>query len=446
MNYLQLLGIQSDLSPELESEFLERTNHWINRTFRLGLFVISAVMWTICLFYMSIGFDAVLLKLAIGGQCLFAYAYFTTMFSGSARKVINRLSVIFPIAYVYGFMGYYVPQLSSDALVFQSQAWIIWVIMLIYAIERISPLLALGSATATSVLYFYLRFKIPQFQELPYFQIAAQVAAANLTGFFICIDHTARSRRQFKLEKELEAERMASEKLLRNVLPVSIVAELKSQVDTIAHTYENVTVLFADLVDFTKTAAAMKPQILVKMLDELFSRFDALADQHGIEKIKTIGDAYMAAAGCPEVDPQHAVRMAHFALQIDGVIRRFNADFGTEFKIKVGLSSGAVMGGVIGKKRISFDLWGDVVNLASRIESVAGGGEVLISEGTAELIGTTFLLSSSRVVDLKGKGPTMVYSIVGSRPEDSKQGLDPDNQLAYSSTKQKTEIAAPALQ
>jgi len=138
--------------------------------------------------------------------------------------------------------------------------------------------------------------------------------------------------------------------------------------------------------------------------------------------------------------------MAHFALQIDGVIRRFNADFGTEFKIKVGLSSGAVMGGVIGKKRISFDLWGDVVNLASRIESIAGSGEILISEGTAELIGTTFLLSSSRVVDLKGRGPTMVYSIVGSRHEASKQGLDTDNQQAPSLTKQKTEIAAPALQ
>ena len=104
------------------------------------------------------------------------------------------------------------------------------------------------------------------------------------------------------------------------------------------------------------------------------------------------------------------------------------------------------MGGVIGKKRISFDLWGDVVNLASRIESIAGSGEVLISEGTAELIGTTFILSSSRVVELKGKGPTVVYSIVGSHPEGSKQAVDPNDQQASALTKQKTVIDPPSLQ
>lgn len=412
MKLEKFLGLQSELSPELEIEFEERTSKWINKTFRAGLLIISATTWIVCLLYQSYGLGGSIIQLAIACQILLAYGYITTFFEGATRRVINKTTAVFPIAYVYGFMTYYVPSLPSNSLVFQSQGWIVWVIMLIYAIERLSPLLALISGILTSLLYFYLRFKIPQFQEVPYIQVAAQLLAANLTGFFIVKDHTANARRQFKLERELEVERSSSDKLLKNVLPVSIVGELKSKSSTVAHNYENVTVLFADLVDFTKTAATMNSQALVKLLDELFSRFDALAEQHGVEKIKTIGDAYMAAAGCPEADSQHAVRMTQFALDLDGVVQRFNRDFATAFKLKVGLSSGAVIGGVIGTKRISFDLWGDVVNLASRIESVAVSGEVLVSESTAQLIQGIYELSPSRVIDLKGKGPTNVYSLL----------------------------------
>jgi class 3 adenylate cyclase len=384
-------------------------------------------MWAICLVYFSYGFSSSILNLAIGCQLLLAYGYFTTQFKGPARRVVNKMTAIFPIAYVYGFMTYYVPNLPSDSLIFQSQAWIVWVIMLIYTIERLSPTLAFCTGSLTSAVYFYLRFKIPQFQDVPYLQVAAQLLVANMTGFFIVTDYVRNARRQFKLEKDLEAERSASDKLLKNVLPVPIVGELKSEASTIAHNYENVTVLFADLVGFTKTAASMDSKLLVKLLDELFSRFDALAEQHGIEKIKTIGDAYMAAAGCPEIDPKHATRMTQYALELEGVVQRFNGDFGTTFAIKVGLSSGAVIGGVIGKKRISFDLWGDVVNLASRIESIAGSGDVVVSESTAKLIKETFDLSPGRIVDLKGKGPTLVFSII--RGDQKSSVLTPDQPI-----------------
>lgn len=412
MKLNRILGIKSELSPELEIEFEDRTGRWINKTFQTGLFVISGVMWCLCFIYLSYGYDSAIVKLTAGCQVLLLYGYVTTLLTGATRRVINKTTAIFPMAYIYAFMTYYVPNLPSQALIFQSQGWIVWVIMLIYAIERLSPLLALSTGIMTSLLYFHLRFKIPQFQDVPYFQVAVQLLIANMTGFFIVSEHTSNSRRQFKLEKELEAERKSSENLLRNVLPVSIVGELKSKPSTIAQTYENATVLFADLVDFTKTAASMESKKLVKLLDELFSRFDGLADGHGVEKIKTIGDAYMAVAGCPNPDSHHALRVAQFALELNGVIQQFNADFGTNFKIKVGLSSGAVIGGVIGKKRISFDLWGDVVNLASRIESVASSGEVLVSETTASLIRDKFRLSSAKIVELKGKGPTPVYSII----------------------------------
>jgi class 3 adenylate cyclase len=407
----RILGLHSDLPPALEIEFEDRTSEWINKTFQTGLLLISAVMWIICLTYLAYGFNSSILGLALGCQILMAYGYFTTCLKGAARRAVNKLTPIFPVAYIYGFMAYYVPHLPKDSLIFQSQAWIIWVVMLIYAIERLSPILAACSAVLASSVYFYLRFKIPQLQDAPYLQVAVQLLVANMTGFIIVVDHTRKARTQFKLKKELEAERASSDKLLKNVLPLAIVDELKSQEATIAQNYENVTVLFADLVGFTKTTATMDSKVLVKLLDELFSRFDALAEQHGIEKIKTIGDAYMAAAGCPEIDPKHAVRMTQYALELEGVVQRFNGDFGTDFALKVGLSSGAVIGGVIGKKRISFDLWGDVVNLASRIESIASSGDVMVSESTAKLINETFDLTPGRIVDLKGKGPTLVFSV-----------------------------------
>ncbi len=407
----RILGLHSEMTPDLEIEFEDRTSEWINKTFQTGLIIISAAMWIICLTYLAYGFNSSILVLALGCQALMAYGYFTTCLKGAARRVVNKMTPVFPVAYIFGFMSYYVPQLPLDSLIFQSQAWIVWVVMLIYAIERLSPSLAACSAVLTSSVYFYMRFKIPQLQNAPYLQVAVQLIVANLTGFIIVVDHTRKARSQFKLKKELEAERASSDKLLKNVLPVPIVGELKSNVSIIAHNYENVTVLFADLVGFTKTAATMDSKVLVKLLDELFSRFDALAEQHGIEKIKTIGDAYMAAAGCPESDPKHAIRMTQYALELDGVVKRFNGDFGTEFAIKIGLSSGAVIGGVIGKKRISFDLWGDVVNLASRIESICSSGDVMVSEATAKLIKQDFDLTPGRTVDLKGKGPTLVFSV-----------------------------------
>jgi len=166
----------------------------------------------------------------------------------------------------------------------------------------------------------------------------------------------------------------------------------------------------------------MDPKLLVTLLNELFSRFDELASRHGIEKIKTIGDAYMAVSGCPEVDDQHAIRMVSFALQLEEVVVQFNEEFGSDFKVKVGIASGSVMGGVIGKKRISFDLWGDVVNLASRIESVGRGGDVSISESTAKLVSGSFQLSEPKIVDLKGKGLTPIYTLL--RSDTSKKTIE----------------------
>ena len=264
-------------------------------------------------------------------------------------------------------------------------------------------------ATAT---FFYLKGYLPEMAQENYLQLSWQIFATHITGVLLCVDQCRNARQQFKLKKDLEAERQQTENLLKNVLPEPVVRELKTNVSTIAHCYSNVTVLFADLVGFTRKASSTEPQELVQLLNELFSRFDELAVQCGVEKIKTIGDAYMAATGCPEPDKEHAARMISFALQLEPLVKEFNRQFASDFSVKVGISSGSVMGGVIGKKRISFDLWGDVVNLASRIESVSSGGQVAVSESTAALVKDSIRLSGPMTVDLKGKGLTQIFLVL----------------------------------
>jgi class 3 adenylate cyclase len=270
----------------------------------------------------------------------------------------------------------------------------------------------------------FFRARIPALQTVETYQFYSQLAASSVFGLFVCTDNCRRARQQFKLKIELEAQKKISEDLLKNVLPVTVFEELRSGASTVAHHYGQVSVLFADLVDFTKKAQSMESAALVKLLDELFSRFDRLADRLGVEKIKTIGDAYMAAVGCPEPQADHALKIAQFAIDLDEVVERFNRDLNTNFSLKIGISSGSVTAGVIGKKRIAFDLWGDVVNLASRLESVAGSGNILVCEATAELLRGHFQLSDLKIIDLKGKGPTRAFHLLRTGQEEHRPVLE----------------------
>jgi class 3 adenylate cyclase len=328
------------------------------------------------------------------------------------RRTLNYFTPVLTSSYVYALIAVYVATLPDQAKMVQAQNWVICLVFFLYAVERLSPLFAVLNAGSATILFYFLKSKMPQLASAESFQFNWQLACAHGVGLFICFDQCINARRKFKFEKDLESQRQHSEKILRNVLPDAIVDELKTTRSTLAHAYSDVTVIFIDLVGFTKKSAAMEPALLVTLLDELFSRFDELASKYDVEKIKTIGDAYMAATGCPRVDSLHAQRMIEFALALENVMKVFNREFAADFGIKVGIASGSVMGGVIGKKRISFDLWGDVVNLASRIESIAADGEIAVSESTAALIKDRVTLSQPRVVELKGKGPTTVYSVL----------------------------------
>ena len=202
----------------------------------------------------------------------------------------------------------------------------------------------------------------------------------------------------------LRAEQERSEALLTNVLPSSIAERLKAATGSIADHVESATILFADVVDFTPLAQRLSPAEVVGTLDQLFSHFDTLVERHGLEKIKTIGDCYMAAAGVPDPCPDHARRAALLALDMRAAVatRRSAGQDGLE--LRIGINSGPVTAGVIGTKRFLYDLWGDAVNTASRMESNGTPGEIQITRATYELLKDEFVCEPRGTIPVKGKG------------------------------------------
>jgi class 3 adenylate cyclase len=212
-------------------------------------------------------------------------------------------------------------------------------------------------------------------------------------------------RATHEAEALLEEEQARSERLLLNVLPPSIAARLKAETGVIADQFDSVTVLFADIVGFTKFSGTVGPAELVDALNDLFSAFDDLARSHGAEKIKTIGDAYMVAAGIPEPAADHAERIARLALDMQRAIRAWDAKHRLRLDLRIGMHSGSVVAGVIGKQKFSYDLWGDTVNTASRMESHGEPGRIHLSDDTARLLQGNFRTIPRGTIEVKGKGP-----------------------------------------
>ncbi len=222
---------------------------------------------------------------------------------------------------------------------------------------------------------------------------------------------TARAELAFAREHE------RSERLLLNILPPSIADRLKDEEAEIADSFPEVTVLFADIAGFTKMSGELDPHRIVSLLNEVFTEFDGLAEKHGLEKIKTIGDAYMVAGGLPRPHEDHAHAVAHMALDMAEVATRHRKPDGSPFEVRIGINTGPVVAGVIGQKKFIYDLWGDAVNTASRMESTGVIGEIQVTESTYERIRDLFDLESRGEVEVKGKGPMPTWFLRGRKTE-----------------------------
>ncbi|HXJ66617.1 MAG TPA: adenylate/guanylate cyclase domain-containing protein [Actinomycetota bacterium] len=226
------------------------------------------------------------------------------------------------------------------------------------------------------------------------------------------------ARKVFLRERELEQERQRSDGLLLNILPQAVIDQLKSSPDgRVAQAFDQVTVVFADAVGSTEQAAQCTAEQFAEALDDLFSRFDEIADRHRLEKIKTIGDAYMAVAGAPVPRANHraaALSMALDILQEAGEVRWPSGD---QIVVRVGVATGPALAGIIGHRKFAYDLWGDTVNLASRLQEAAEPGQALVSEPTADHLDYSCEFGPTIVVDLEGKGPTAARVLLGRRAD-----------------------------
>jgi guanylate cyclase len=259
---------------------------------------------------------------------------------------------------------------------------------------------------------------IPSWVVVTFF--ALTIVGVSLTAFML-MEYFVRSRD--RAHRALAAERERSETLLLSIFPRSIAERLKVSHGVIAERRDDVSVLFADIVGFTPASEGLGPEEVVDLLDEIFSTFDDLVARHGLEKIKTIGDGYLAAAGIPTPRRDHAEAAARLALAMLDALPTVRGASG--LSLRIGIDSGPVVAGVIGRSKFGYDIWGDTVNTASRMESHAPVGSIQVTERTYRRLQDHFVLERRDAVEVKGKGEMTTYLLLGERAEPAASCYEP---------------------
>ena len=228
------------------------------------------------------------------------------------------------------------------------------------------------------------------------------------------------NRNRKRALEALQKNMAETERLLLNILPKPIADRLKRDQGIIADRFDEVTILFADIVGFTGLAAHIPPVELVALLNKMFSAFDQLTDQHGLEKIKTIGDKYMVAGGLPTPQADHAEAVAEMALDIRDQVALFNKENDRSFRMRIGINTGSVVAGVIGVKKFIYDLWGDTVNIASRMETHGIAGCIQVTEATYERLRDKYMFEERGIIHVKNRGEMNTYLLTGRKAYNSK--------------------------
>jgi class 3 adenylate cyclase len=254
------------------------------------------------------------------------------------------------------------------------------------------------------------------------FSFTASLLTLGTIGIFFARQLELQERQAFLQRRvirdqmhALETERAHSESLLLNVLPRRIADRLKADPGVIADRFEEATVLFSDIVGFTELSARLPPDELVRRLDAVFSKFDAIADELGLEKIKTIGDAYMVAGGIPAHRADHVRAVCEMALRMQGCIAELSSTLGGDLQVRIGVHTGDVVAGVIGTKKFIYDVWGDTVNVASRMESHGVAGKIHVTAAVHEAVKDAFDFEPRGEIPVKGKGAMKTFFLLGPR-------------------------------
>jgi adenylate cyclase len=272
-----------------------------------------------------------------------------------------------------------------------------------------------GNGLAYLVIFFYPRGSMPTAEASAWVLDAFTWFNTLSLVFMLAVLAYVYSWCTEQAEADLGHEHQRSERLLRNILPAAIAERLKGREETIAEEFKDASVLFFDIVGFTPLAGKVPAHSLVRVLNDIFCRADDLVQQHGLEKIKTIGDAYLVASGVPKPRSDHAEAIADLALDLLEASCHFPAPVGEKLSIRVGIHSGPMVAGVIGKRKSSYDIWGDTVNTASRMESHGLPGKIQVTDSTRNLPDAKFQFKERGLLDVRGKGLMRTWFLVDRR-------------------------------
>lgn len=349
------------------------------------------------------------LILATLGAC-YALTH-TWVFQRHHQPVMLALACVMSVGIVTT-ARYYPPQLLEASGFFM----MVMHLFSIYGVFRLRfPAAVLGGWLSMATYLAFVR-ALDLVPESALFRHAQALVAANLWGMLICYQMDLALRRAFLAVRDTAAEHERSERLLRNILPADLARELSDTGVASTARHDSTTILFTDFSGFTEVASAMPADRMVAELNEIFGAFDDLCDELGVEKIKTIGDAYMAAAGLPKPCADHAQRCVRLGLRMLDYLEQRNQRAAFKWSLRVGVHSGPAVTGVVGKRKYAFDVWGDTVNIASRIESAGEAGRVNVSAYTYDLIRSEFDCEYRGKLDAKGKGQIDMYFVARGAP------------------------------
>ncbi len=419
VNRLRTAGAQPGDSPDLrlKKQLL---------MFAMGLMTIVPVMWLALYWFMGLQISTTITFWYQVATVLVLLVYLVTLNFEVFRALQLALFLFFPFVLQWSLGNF----ISASGVVLWGLLAPISAILLCGPRDSIPWFIAyIVMIAMSSVFDYHLANAITKGPVIPpqasvvFFGLNFALMG-SIVYFMLRYSATETQRTKGALErahKDLQTEQERSERLLLNILPGAVAERLKQDQGTIADGFADVTVMFADIVNFTTIAEGMSPQQIFAMLNRVFSTFDALAEKHGLEKIKTIGDAYMVAGGLND-DPErnYTESIAGMAIEMrDFAAKNLTVD-GRQLQLRMGIGTGPVVAGVVGKKKFIYDLWGDTVNIASRITAEGGPGNIQVDLTTYRRLRERFDFDPPQTVYLKGKGDTVIYRLRDPGPMDKK--------------------------
>ena len=292
------------------------------------------------------------------------------------------------------------------------------IVMLFFGIYAIAPVryaVAVCLGWSCAAIFIGLVAGLGLLSEPHLAILAGEIVAVNALGMFTLYRLERLRRQEYSNLNQIDAERTRYHDLLVRILPASIAERMRGGEQHIADRFDEASVLFADIAGFTSLSAKLQPEEVLSLLERAFAEFDALVEKHGLEKIKTIGDAYLVAAGLPEPRADHAKAIADFALDLQRAAPQITVPGGDNLAVRIGFHCGPLIAGVIGESRFLYDMWGDTVNVASRMESLGEAGRIQVSDGARERLIEKFVLEPRGIVSVKGRGEMQTWWLTGRK-------------------------------